>query len=438
MAFPLILGFCLALGLSALFSAAEFALLSLGDARVRTLVDAGFRGSSALLRLRSDPDRLFVLLRLGNTTSDVAAAGLGALTGIELWGVPGFLVSILVAAVLVFALGELVPRMVAARYSVRMALMAAPPFLLVIRALGPVLSILEWVPTAAPEPSPNGGHSEDELRQLTELGRSEGVIEEHEGQLIVRAIRLDETKVWEIMTPRVDIFAWQDAQSLAEIASQFGSVPYSRVPVYGESIDQVTGVLYLRDAYQALIAGQRDIPLKELARQPLIVPGSLSLTTLLRDFQQRRIHMALVVDEYGGTDGLVTLEDVIEELVGEIVDETDVAEETLTRISRSEVVADGDTDLREINHIFNTSFPLLEHRSLNGYLLEELGHVPGDGEALEREGVRIEVLEASETQVLRARLTRLSPPESGGWPPAPARRPQPAEGDEAGSQDDRT
>ena len=157
------------------------------------------------------------------------------------------------------------------------------------------------------------------------------------------------------------------------------------------------------------LSGQRDVPLRELAREPLIVPGSLALTRLLRDFQTRRIHMAIVLDEYGGTDGLVTLEDVIEELVGEIDDETDLPEDAITRVSRAEIIATGDVDLREINHFFNTALPQLEHRSLNGYLLEELGHVPEVGEALERDGVRIEVLEATDTQVLRARLRRTAP-----------------------------
>lgn len=417
MMLPLILGFCIALVSSALFSIAELALFSLGVSRIHTLLDAGFRGSEALLQARSQPGRLFVLLRLGNTTCDVAAAGLGVLVGLRLLGGAGVLIAVVVTGLLVLLIGELLPRVIAGRYNVRIALTVAPLFQVLVRMFGPILALLEWAPASTPELAGNGNGAEDEIRQLTELGESEGVIEEHERQLIERAFRLDETQVWDIMTPRVDVFAWPDSLTLAEIATQFGTVPYSRVPVYGESIDEVTGVLYLRDAYQALITGQRDIPLRQLARQPLIVPGSLNLTRLLRDFQQRRIHLALVVDEYGGTDGLVTLEDVIEELVGEIVDETDVAEESITRISRNEILAEGDTDLREINHIFNTSFPLLEHRSLNGFLLEELGHVPAVGESLELSGIRIEVTDASETQVLRARLTRHSPPtEPMGWP----------------------
>ncbi|MGQ0815286.1 MAG: hemolysin family protein [Gemmatimonadota bacterium] len=219
---------------------------------------------------------------------------------------------------------------------------------------------------------------------------------------------LDGIKAWNIMTPRVDIFALEDSKTLAQIALQLGTVRYSRVPVYRENIDDITGVLYIRDAYQALISGMRDVQLRDLAREPLIVPGSIPVRKLLREFQARRIHLALVMDEYGGTDGLVTLEDVLEELVGEISDERDVEENLITRVSKSEIIASGDVDLREVNHIFNTAFPQLEHRSLNGYLFEELGRVPQTGEVLERDGVIIEVLEASETQLLRAQLRRVA------------------------------
>jgi CBS domain containing-hemolysin-like protein len=248
------------------------------------------------------------------------------------------------------------------------------------------------------------------------LGHTEGAIEEHERVLIERAFRMDETQAWDIMTPRVDIHAWRDDQSLRAIVSELGAVPYSRVPVYHETIDNITGVLYLRDAYQALVLGQRDVSLRALAREPLIVPGNITLNKLLRDFQTRRIHLAIVVDEYGGTDGLVTLEDVLEELVGEIVDETDPAEEPITRVSRTEIVAAGDVDLREINHYFNASFPQLEHRTINGYLLEEFGRVPEPGERFEREGIAIEILDASDTVVARVRMKRLATAVEPGSP----------------------
>jgi len=408
---PLSVLLLIAFALSAFFTTAELAVFSLGDSRVRTLVEEGFRGGAALARVRQRPRRALALLRLGDALADAACALLAGVLGYHFWGTAGLIAGAVVAALGVAALGELLPMAIAANHGVRIALVLAPGLDVLCTALAPALAVLERLASGQAGRNGNGAASEaeTEIRQLADLGHTEGVIEEQERQLVERAFQLDETKAWDIMTPRVDIFAWPDSLTLAEIAPQLRSVPYSRIPVYGESVDDITGVLYLRDAYQALISGQRDVPLRSLAREPLVVPGSVPLTKLLRDFQTRRIHLAIVVDEYGGTDGLVTLEDVLEQLVGDIVDEMDVAEEPLTRVSRNEVIAAGDADLREINHFFNTSFPLLEHRSLNGYLLEELGRVPVAGERLERDGIQIEVLEATETQVLRARLRRATP-----------------------------
>jgi len=397
-----------ALLLSAFLTAAEVALFSLTDARVRGLVE---NVNGALARIRARPRSLLVLVRFGDGLAAVVAGAAAFAIGHQIWPVWGGLIAVLAATVLLVAVGELWPRRLMPEPGVRFAVAIAPAMLWLSRLLRPVLYPLERITMSLPEPRLTSVSeiTESELRQLTALGRSEGAIDEHEGQIIERAFRLEDTRVWDIMTPRVDIFAWHDSLTLGEIAPQFGTVPYSRIPVYGGSIDDVTGVLYLRDAYQALIAGEHDAPLRTLARQPLVVPGSLPLTRLLRDFQNRRIHLALVVDEYGGIDGLVTLEDVIEELVGEIEDETDVTEVSMVRVSRNEIIAEGDTELREINHIFNTALPLLEHRSLNGYLMAELGRVAGPRETIERQGLEIEVLDASDTQVLRARITRLAP-----------------------------
>lgn len=399
--------FLAALLVSAFLTAAEVALFSLADSRMR-LPEQGTAG--ALARIRARPRSLLVLLRFSDGLAATVGGASAFLMGHLLWPVWGGLIAVAVATILLVAVGELWPRRIMPEPGLRFAVAVAPVMLGLSRLLRPVLYPLERLTLSLPEPRLTSVSeiTESELQQLTALGRSEGAINEHEGQIIERAFRLEDTRVWDIMTPRVDIFAWRDSLTLGQVAEHFGTVPYSRIPIYGDSIDDVTGVLYLRDAYQALVAGERDMPLRALARQPLVVPGSLPLTRLLRDFQSRRIHLALVVDEYGGIDGLVTLEDVIEELVGEIEDEMDVTEISVVRISRNEIIAEGDTELREINHIFNTALPLLEHRSLNGYLMAELGRVPNVRERIERQGLEIEVLDASETQVLRARITRLA------------------------------
>lgn len=407
---PLLIALAIALLLSVVFTAAEVALFSLGEARVRALLEEKRSGARSLVDLRTRPERLLILLRLGDALSDVTAGAIAATLAYDRWNLLGLIIAVALVTLVVLFLGELVPMALGMKSSVRISLWLAPPLLWATQLLKLPLFALEKLAGIVPDRSSATAAqvTESEIRELTLLGHSEGAIEEHERQLIERAFRMDETKAWEIMTPRVDIYAWQDTQTLAEVAPELSTVRFSRVPVYSETIDNITGVLYLRDAHQALVSGQRDVQLRALAREPLIVPGSVTLSKLLRDFQTRRIHLAIVVDEYGGTDGLVTLEDVLEELVGEINDETDLAEENLTRVSRNEVIASGDADLREINHYFNTALPQLEHRSLNGYLLEELGTVPEVGEVIEREGLSIEVLEATDTQVLKARLRRTS------------------------------
>jgi putative hemolysin len=417
-------GLFLAILASAFFSAAELAIFFPSESRLRTLSEKNVRGANALAQLRARPERTLVLLRLADALSDVSAGALAAYVAFIQWELLGLAAAVGAVSFVVLYLGELIPMGIAAHHGQRLALSIAPVLLLLTRALGPLLLVLARLARLRPERRDTVATITDtEIRQLTALGHTEGEIEEHERELIERAFRLDETKTWEIMIPRVDIFAWPDAKQLADIAAELPAVRHSRVPVFGESIDDITGVLYLRDAYQALVSGRGDALLRTLAREPLVVPGSLPLSKLLREFQTRRVHLAVVVDEYGGTDGLVTLEDVLEELVGEIVDETDVPEDAITRISRNEILAEGDADLREINQYFRTALPQLEHRSLNGYLLEELGRVPEPGEQLEREGVLIEVMEATETQVMRARLRRVGQPMElapGGAPGTPA------------------
>jgi putative hemolysin len=398
--------------LSGFFSGAEIALFSVGDARVRSLIDEGKRGSRALGELKDNPERMLATILIGNNLVNIGAASLATALALDAFGRQGVAYATGVMTLLVLVFGEITPKGFASANAVTVSLLVAPVIQLLSRILYPLVAPLEALTRWFVRKSQREGVptiTEGEIRESVAIGHREGAIDEHERQIIERAFWLDETRAWDIMTPRVEVFAWPAHLSLAQIAPELHAVRYSRVPVYKESIDDIVGVLHTRDAYQALVSGQRDIPIGELAREPLLVPGSIPLVRLLGEFQTRRIHLGVVIDEYGGTDGLVTLEDIIEELVGEIVDETDVERQSIVRVSRNEIVVEGSADLREINHFLNTSFPQLEHRSFNGYLLDELGYVPETGEEIEREDVLIRIEEASETQVLRVRLTRTTP-----------------------------
>jgi len=415
----------LLLVLSGFFSGAEIALFSVNEASARALLEEKRTGARALVRLKEDPESLLITILIGNNVANIGAASVATYAATQAFGSAGIGIATGAMTLLVLFFGEIAPKSFAARNAVRLSLLAAPLLQVLERLLTPMVVPLEWlVGLILPEQASSVPRvTELEIRAMTRLGHQAGEIEEHERRLIERTFTLDQRKAWEVMTPRVEIFAWADDRRLADVAPELADVRYSRIPVFGDSLDDVTGVLYLRDAYQALLTGQRDVPLSKLAREPLFVPESVPLIELLEQFRSRRIHVGIVVDEHGGIDGLVTLEDILEELVGEIVDETDEPEEPIVRVNRGEVLVRGTADLREINHFFNTAFPILEHRSLNGYLLEEMGRVPETGDTIERVGVRIEILRATDTQVTRARLRRIVPAVDH-----PEGQPSPADG----------
>ena len=400
----------LAIFASALGSASETATFAIGTSRLRTMEEEGFRGAKALGELRIRAEQTRAALLFWNTLFNTVAVGTVVLLGHTLGGTAGGGLGLLAGSLAVLIVGQGIPRLLASRHPTRFALAAAPPVLALDKWLVDLTKPLRKLAAGVIRNGGADGSSQEErdVRELAELGQEEGLVGEDEHLLVERAFRLDELTAWDVMTPRVDIFAWKDSLTLEKIIGELKSVPYSRVPVYKHTTDDISGILYVREAYENYVAGRTTMTLSQLARDPLFVPGSLPLTRLLHHFQARRIHMGIIADEFGGTDGLATLEDVLEELVGEIVDETDIDEEALIRISRTQVLAPGGIDVREINYAFNVALPQLEHRSLNGFLLEELGHVPAPGETVERAGVKIEILTASDTQVLTARLTKLA------------------------------
>ena len=406
---------------SGFFSGSEIALFSVPESRAQAFHEQGRRGSRALLALKADQERILITILIGNNLANIGAASIATFAATAALGSAGVGVATGVMTLAVLFFGEIVPKSFAASNADRIALWTAPLLQGLSRLLLPLVIPLQRltravVPdTATSEPAV----TETEIRALARMGLREGSIEQHERELIERVFALDTTRAWEVMTPRVDIFAWPAGLRLADIVEDLRTVPYSRIPVYGESLDEIRGVLYTRDAYQALISGLRDVTLGSLAREPMWVPSTVRLVRLLRDFQSKRVHLGVVVDEHGGTDGLITLEDILEELVGEIDDETDIPQEHIVRRGRNAAIVSGNIDLREINHYFNTTLPQLEHRSLNGYLLEEFGRVPDPGESIMRENVLIEVVASSETQVIRALVRR----DTSGDPEATAKQP---------------
>lgn len=405
-----LIGLCLLV--SATLTAAQTAVFQVSESRLRTLQYEGFKGAHALAKVRRRAGDVGSSVRMVTGVLNLGSLGIGVATGVLTLGHGGPIPNVIIAVIIVIMFADVLPHFIAARYPVRLALNSGPGLLALIRwtrwISGPV-SLLEEALVKNGEEELS--IEERELREIQEIGQKEGILEESENLLVERAFRLDELTAWDVMVPRVDIFAWHEDLTLADIVDSLEEVPYSRVPIYRDSVDDVTGILYVREAYERITQGMSDLKLHRVSRVPFFVPGSLSLAQLMRDFQAKRIHMGIVADEFGGIDGLVTLEDVLEELVGEIRDETDVEEEEIRRLSENQIECDAGVDVREINEALKVNLPKLEHRSLNGLILEELGHVPSAGERLLCDGVRIEIMQATETHVVRAQVTRLTDPK---------------------------
>lgn len=396
---------------SAILTAIHDAAFQISSSHIRTLEDEGFDGAERLSSVRDRKHSVRASVRVVTQVLDLAALGVIAVTGVSTWGRLGMVPNIVIGGFVVLVVADLIPHLIAARRPVRLALSAAPILLAVERIARPLTAPVEKLEDhlGGGDLDVDGGR---ELREIQEIGEEEGVLGERENLLVERAFRLDELDAWDIMVPRVDIFAWNEDRTLADVIDELPEVPFSRVPVYRESVDDITGILYVREAYARFAKGERDVTLAQMARAPFFVPGSASCAYLLQQFRAQRTHMGIIGDEFGGVDGLVTLEDVLEELVGEIHDETDVEEAEIARVAEDVVECDAGTDLRDLERALGVEFPESEHRSLNGFILEELGHVPGTGESLQVAGMKIDVLEASETQVLRARVSKHGSDES--------------------------
>ena len=392
--------------MSAILTAVHDSVFQITRSHTRTLVEEGFDGAKNVDAAREHKHAVQASVRVTTTVLNLSALALIALTGVSTWGRLGQVTSTLLGLVLVLTIADLIPHLIAARRPIRLALSSAGMLLFVERIARPLVRPVERLEYHIGGNDDTVSDAQRELREIQEIGTEEGVLEEGESLLVERAFRLDELTAWDVMVPRVDIFAWQENVKLRDIVKTLTQVPYSRVPVYTDSVDDVTGIVYVREIYECFVGGELDRSVADLAHDPFFVPGSRSLTELLQEFQARRIHMGIVADEFGGTDGLVTLEDILEELVGEIHDETDLDEEEIQRISEDVLECDAGVDLRDLDEELDIALPQGEHRSLNGFLLEELGHVPEAGEYLVTSVARIDILQSSDTQVLRARVTR--------------------------------
>jgi putative hemolysin len=400
--------------LNGVFVAAEIALISIRHSRVEQMVDDDVPGARRVRRVIDDPGRFLAVVQLAITFIGFLASAFAAVSLVaalstfmltlnvgDAYATPIALVVVtILLSLFTIVFGELVPKSLALAHTERFALTLSGPVELLGRLLGPLVTglasltdrIARWL---GADVSREAQITAEELKLIVERGGEQGVLEAEEEQMINAVIELGERRVHEVMVPRVSIVGIRVSATFEEAIDVVIEEGHSRIPAYEESIDEVVGILYAKDLLPYLKSDAAPRPgLRALLRPPVLVPESMTIDDLLHELQRRKVHIAIVLDEYGGTAGIVTIEDLLEEIVGEIQDEYDVEEPMVVRISEDEARIDGRADVDELRELFDIELDLEdeeEYDTVGGLMYHRIGGVPSPGDVVRVDGLTLTV-----------------------------------------------
>jgi CBS domain containing-hemolysin-like protein len=400
--------------LSAFFSGLEIAIFSLGKAHLHSLVERKVRGAAVVARLKANPERLLVTILLGNNVVNIGAAAIATALSMRAFGDIGVGIATGVMTFLILVFGEITPKTFAYRWAERYSLLAARPLEIFSWIIFPLVWLLEKLTRgltllSGAESQPGIKHK-SLLSSLARMGLEEGELSESEHRLVESAVRLDRVPADRVMTPRSDMIAIEAGKTLAEAIDALAEAPHSRYPVYREELDDIVGILHIRDLYEQLRRKGGSTPVAEIAAKPAFVPRTMVIGDLLRLFQRERSHMAIVIGEYAETAGLVTLEDVLEEMVGEIEDETDFVRKQIHRLGERRWLVDASLPMDDLQRAIGISLPNDQHNTINGLLLDAFQEIPRPGATIEAGGYTFIIRKADARRIILAEL--IAPRES--------------------------
>ncbi|HWC14995.1 MAG TPA: hemolysin family protein [Actinomycetota bacterium] len=409
------------LAAAAVLAMAETSIARIGRVKALHLEQEKKRGASSLVKVVEDPGTYLNVLSLLLVLTHVAIAVLATTLAVPEFGGAAALLAIALVTILVFVIGQLVPKTYTVQFAERVALRLAPLVYAagtVLRPLGSLfLMLANGLMLVLPgRPLRKGPFtSEEEIHQLGDVPEEEEEIEEDERELIHSIFEFGDTVVREVMVPRPDMIAIPSDASVDEALAKIIEAGYSRIPIYDGDTDNIIGVLYAKDLLKRVHESKRDIKLSSLGRAPTFVPEQKKVSELLREMQTQRVHMAIVVDEYGGTAGLVTIEDLIEEIVGEIVDEYDQEEPLVEPIDDNTIRVDAKLPIDEVNELLQVELPDDEWDTVGGLVFALTGRVPIVGEM-----VRYDSLEFTTERVTGRRIQKVVISKTAATPPAEA------------------
>ena len=376
--------------LSGFFSSAETALFSISMPQARHLAKSPGRAYRLIHKLKENPHRLLTTILIGNNVVNVGASAMATALALRMFPNNAVAYAVFVMTFLILVFGEVFPKSFATRNNVLIARFTIFPIHWLSMVLTPVIWFLNFIPRITGRFEGRPTVTEEELMTIVEVGEEQGEIREEEKEFISNIFEFDDTNASEIMTPRADMF-FIDTQEKPDL-EQISKSGFTRVPVIDDSIDNVVGIINVKDLFNHLATSQEPVDIRRLMRPPYFVPENKKLNSLLAQFKKKKNHLAIIVDEHGGVSGLITLEDVLEEIVGEISDETDKEEQLIVKRSPEDWVVLGKTDIEDLNETIGMEIPdTNEYDTFSGYILDLIGRIPQEQEEISIEGYRITV-----------------------------------------------
>ncbi|KEF37915.1 CBS domain-containing protein [Schinkia azotoformans MEV2011] len=419
--------------LNAFFAASEMALVSLNDNKIKLMADSGHKKAKMVQTLLNEPSRFLATIQIGITLAGFLASAFaaGSFAGrlaefLYNLGLPlsqstlATLSTVIITLILSYftlVLGELVPKRLALQKAEQISFFAVSPLTVLSKITSPFVKFLTLSTNLMVRMfglDPNADEedvTEEEIRMMVDVGQEKGTILETEKQMINNIFEFDNKTVSDIMTHRTNIVAIPVETTLKEALHIANVEKYTRLPVYDEKIDNIVGILHVKDLFQFIESGDREsFNLRELVREPYYVLESIKIDQLFRDMQKNNVHMAIVIDEYGGTDGIITIEDLIEEIVGNIFDEYDEPEMDVVEIEEIDeyhYIMAGTTNLYEVEDILNIDLPIQDYDTLSGFMIGQLGYIPGVEErpAIEYKDIIFAVEEMNDRRIVKVKVS---------------------------------
>ena len=385
----------------ALVNAVEIAVVASSRIRVRAAAEEGHRSARALARLKAEQERYFAVVVIFQNLFVFLASTAGTVIAIDAFGNWGFLFSLVAIPLISTEFGEYTPKVIAARTPERLALLAAIPIEIVVRIMSPLITALAVIPNLFGRGDVSHTVTEAELRLLIDIGAEEGAVGVGEAELLDRVFHFHDRRVNEIMVPRPDVVWLEQGENVREFYETFDKSPHSRFPVYDDTVDNVVGIVSIKDVLRALAEGRvtDDSPIVELIRPATFIPETKLVSALFWQMQDERQQMAVVVDEYGGVAGIVTLELLLEEMVGRVVDELGQPSEEFSAIDEHTLRVDGGMSIYYLREELDMALPEGDYETVAGFVLEQLGHIPREGESVALDGLRITVSEVKGVKI---------------------------------------